>query len=132
MCGYLRGRAHRRWVDHTGLYNVRAGDRRGAVAADADILRALDIVLYGPGLRPSLWARAGAWFVQSQDEMVTLGYPNPRSKVYLCCPVERRDDEPEWLGQFRLLDSAATRATPAAPFASTWQDLLDEVLRAER
>ncbi len=132
MCGYLRGGAHRRWVDHNGLYNVRAGDRRGAVAADADILRALDIVLYGPGLRPSLWARAGAWFVQSQDEMLTLGYPNPRGKVYLCCPVERRADEPEWLGHLRLLDRAATRATPGAPFASTWRDLLDEVLRAER
>ena len=132
LCGYLRGSAHRRWVDHNGLYNVRAGDRRGAVAADADILRALDIVLYGSGLRPSLWARAGAWFVQSQDEMLTLGYPNPRSKVYLCCPVERRDDEPEWLGQLGLLDHAGTRATPGAPFASTWRDLLDEVLRSER
>jgi hypothetical protein len=128
LCGYLRGKPHRRWVGSSGLYNVRAGDRRGSVAADADILRALDIVLYGPNLRPSLWARAGAWFVQSQDEMLRLGYPNPRGKVYLCCPVERRDDEPEWLGQLDLGTGSLTGPTPGAPFATTWQDLLDHAL----
>ncbi|MHB8692925.1 MAG: DUF2357 domain-containing protein [Solirubrobacteraceae bacterium] len=128
LCGYLRGRPHRRWVDSSGLYNVRAGDSRGSVAADADILRALDIVLYGPDLRPSLWARAGAWFVQSQDEMQHLGYPNPRGNVYLCCPVERRDDEPEWLGQLHMGSSLLTGQTGGAPFATTWRDLLDQAL----
>jgi hypothetical protein len=132
LCGNLRGRPHRQWVEHTGLYNVRAGERRGSLAADAEILRALDIVLYGPGLRPSLWARRGHWFVQLQDEMVTLGYPNPRGRVYLCCPVERRDDEPEWLAQLSLRDRAVTGAIPGLPFASTWRDLLDEVLRVDR
>jgi hypothetical protein len=128
LCGYLRGRPHRRWVDSSGLYNVRAGDRRGSIAADADILRALDIVLYGPDLRPSLWARAGAWFVQSQDEMRHLGYPNPRGKVYLCCPVERRDDEPEWLGQLDLGATSLGDPMPGAPFATTWLDLLNRAV----
>jgi len=130
MCGYLKGRAHRGWVDHNGLYNVRAGDRRGAVAADADILRAHDIVLYGSGFHPSLWARAGAWFVQSRDEMVRLGYPNPRGKVYLCCPVERRDDEPEWLAELQLVGGSVTASIAGAPFATTWRDLLDQALNA--
>jgi hypothetical protein len=65
MCGYIRGTAQRRWIVERGLYNVRAGDRRGAVAADADVLQASDLVLDGPQMRPTLWARAGAWFVQS-------------------------------------------------------------------
>jgi hypothetical protein len=129
MCGYLKGRTHRRWVDHNGLYNVRAGDRRGSVAADADVLRALDIVLYGQDLRPSLWARVGAWFVQSQDEMSILGYPNPRGKVYLCCPVERRADEPEWLGRLHLGGRAIGSPAPGAPFATTWGELLDEAVQ---
>lgn len=132
LCGYLSGRAHRRWVDRNGLYNVRAGDHRGAVAADADILRALDIVLYGPDLRPSLWARAGAWFVQSQDEMLDLGYPNPLGKVYLCCPVERRDDEPEWLGKLQLGAGTVTASMAVAPFATSWRDLLDQILHVDR
>jgi hypothetical protein len=125
MCGYIRNAAQRRWIEERGLYNVRAGDRRGAVAADADVLQALDLVLYGPGMRPTLWARAGAWFVQSQHEMTALGYPNPRGRMYLCCPVERREDEPEWLALLQL--GAAPLAGPirGAPFASTWQRLLD-------
>ena len=104
---------------------MRAGDRRGAVAADADVLQALDLVLYGPQMRPTLWARAGAWFVQSQRELAALGYPNPRGRMYLCCPVERREDEPEWLALLQL--GAAPLAGPilGAPFASTWQRLLD-------
>ncbi len=44
LCGNLRGRPHRRCVEDTGLYNVRAGERRGSLAADAEMLRALDIV----------------------------------------------------------------------------------------
>lgn len=125
MCGYIRGIAQRRWIEESGLYNVRAGDRRGAVAADADVLRAFDLVLYGPGMRPTLWARAGAWFVQSQHELTALGYPNPRGRMYLCCPVERREDEPEWLALLQL--GAAPLAGPirGAPFGSTWQRLLD-------
>ena len=132
MCGYLKGRAHRRWVDHNGLYNVRAGDRRGSLAADADILRAHDIVLYGPGFRPSLWARAGAGFVQSQDEMLRLGYPNPLGRVYLCCSVERRDDEPEWLGELQIGAGTIAASIAEAPFTTTWRDLLDQVLRVDR
>ena len=119
------GRSH-------GAVQRPRGERRGSLAADAEILRALDIVLYGPGLRPSLWARVGPWFVQLQDEMSTLGYPNPRGRVYLCCPVERRDDEPEWLGQLSLRDGAVTGAIPGAPFATTWRKSLDEVLQVDR
>jgi len=125
LCGYVRNAAQRRWVEDRGLYNVRAGDRRGAVGADADVLQATDVVLYGPGMRPTLWLRAGAWFVQSQDEMTALGYPNPRGRVYLCCPVERRQDEPEWLGLLQFGSETLAGPLIGAPFAATWQDLLD-------
>ncbi len=70
--------------------------------------------------------------MQLQDEMVTLGYPNPRGKVYLSCPVERRDDEPAWLGQLSLRDRAVSGVTPGLPCATTWRDLLDEVLWVDR
>ena len=58
-------------------------------------------------------------------EMTSLGYPNPRGRMYPCCPVERREDEPEWLALLQL--GAAPLAGPmrGAPFASTWQRLLD-------
>jgi len=125
LCGFVRTVGHRQWVEHHGIYNVRAGDRPGAVGADAALLQATDVVLYGRDIRPTLWGRAGAWFVQSQDEMAALAYPDPGGRVYLCCPIERREDEPEWLGLLQL-DSERWSGQPiGTPFVTTWQDLLD-------
>jgi hypothetical protein len=125
LCGFVKNDRHAAWIEDCGLYNVRAGDRRGAVAADAEILRAPDLVLYSRGRVASLWARRGPWFVQSRDELRRIGYPQPRGSVYLCCPVERREDEPEWLP---LLDFAAAGLggdIVGEPFAVNWQQLLE-------
>jgi hypothetical protein len=125
LCGYLRDPAHRHWVDDAGLYNVRADNRPGAVTPDAEVLRAPDVVLYGRDVRPSLWLRTGPWFVQSADELLALGYPNPRGRVYLCCPLERRVDEPEWLAELRLGEGPFAGPARGAPFSTTWQALLE-------
>jgi predicted component of viral defense system (DUF524 family) len=124
LCGYVRGAPHAAWIYRTGLYNVRAGDRPGAVALDSDVLHASDLVLYGRDIPPTLWSRVGTWFVQSREQLFALDYPSPGGKVYLCCPIERRDDEPEWLSGIsdRLSDlSGKPRGTP---FAASWQHLL--------
>jgi hypothetical protein len=124
LCGYVRGRRHADWISRSGLYNVRAGDRRGAVALDSDVLQASDLLLYGPDTAPTLWSRLGSWFVQSQENLLAVGYPSPGGRVYLCCPIERRDDEPEWLGEVseHLADlSSQPRGTP---FTVSWQQLL--------
>jgi hypothetical protein len=126
LCGYLRGRPHRTWVDSARLYNVRAGDRRGAVSTEAEVLGASDLVLYGTSLRPTLWSRVGPWFVQSRDDLNKLGYPHARGSVYLCCSLERRHDEPEWLGSVDI--GALSPSLPGAPFVASWQDLLDAVV----
>ena len=46
LCGYLRSERHERWVRRVGTYNVRAGDRRGALGPDASELRAEWLLLY--------------------------------------------------------------------------------------
>jgi len=124
LCGYVRGHSHAAWIDRTGLYNVRAGDRRGAVALDSDVLQASDLLLYGEDTTATLWSRVGSWFVQSREELIALDYPSPGGNVYLCCPIERRDDEPEWLGEIsgRLTD--LSRMSKGTPFAASWQQLL--------
>ncbi len=127
LCGYVRGAAHRRWIEDVGLYNVRAGDRRGAVAPDAEALRAPDLLMYGPGLPTTLWARTGAWFVQSRSDLVEMGYPNPRGNVYLCCPVVRREDEPEWLDTLGLGEGELAASPRGAPLLVSWQTLLDHI-----
>ena len=78
LCGYVRSEAHAEWIRRAGLYNVRAGDRRGAVGADAAELQAEWLLLYGEGGPPSLWTRAGPWFVQTREQLQKTGYPGPR------------------------------------------------------
>jgi hypothetical protein len=130
LCGLVQSRSHAEWIRKYGLYNVPAGDNRGAVAADAEILRARDLILYGMYNAPTLWARSGAWFVQSREELKRLKYPEPLSSVYLCCPVEHQEGEPEWLPLLEspLLDIAAADrdgTLGGEPFAVSWQQLLD-------
>jgi predicted component of viral defense system (DUF524 family) len=125
LCGYVKNARHEAWIKERGMYNVRAGDRRGAVAADAEILRAPDLVLYGSATVPSLWARRGPWFVQSSEELRRIGYPQPRGRVYLCCPVERHSGEPEWLPLLDLPSVGLGGAAFGEPFAVTWLELLE-------
>jgi predicted component of viral defense system (DUF524 family) len=125
LCGFVKNRRHAAWIKGCGLYNVRAGHRRGAVAADAEILRAPDLVLYGRDVSPTLWARRGPWFVQSREELRRMGYPQPRGPVYLCCPLERRDDEPEWLPLLNFPLTGRSGELVGEPFAVSWQHLLE-------
>jgi hypothetical protein len=57
--------------------------------------------------------------------MIALGYPNPGGRVYLCCPVARPEDEPEWLSLLQFGVTPLAGRILGAPFASTWQHLLD-------
>ncbi len=125
LCGYVRGQPHRRWIISNSLYNLRAGNRRGGVSPDAEILRAPDLVLYGPDMPPTLWTRVGPWFVQPKEELLKLDYPSPRGEMYFCCLVERTDDAPAWLALVNPDELAPTDGLRFAPFATTWQRLLE-------
>ena len=125
LCGFVKNGRHAAWINERGLYNVRAGDRPGAVTADAEVLRAPDLLLYGRELVPTLWTRRGPWFVQSREELRRIGYPQPRGPVYLCCAVERREDEPEWLPLLELAAAGLESRLFGEPFAANWQELLD-------
>jgi hypothetical protein len=125
LLGYVRDDEHWAWITEEGLYNVRAGHRRGAVGPEADALQAPDLVLYGPGRTPSLWSRRDAWFVQTQENLTALGYPEPRGDVYLCCAIERRDDEPVWLASVAVSAGTLAPAISGAPVVRSWSDLLE-------
>jgi hypothetical protein len=124
LMGFVRSTAHRKWIERTGLYNLRAGNRRGAIGPEAEILRASHLLLYGPGVVTTLWTRRGAWFVQTREDLLRLGYPSPGGPIYLCCPVERNGEEPEWLASLDLGSGDLKASEPGAPFATTWVDLL--------
>ena len=110
LCGYLRNERHESWVRRVGIYNVRAGDRRGALGPDASELQAEWLLLYrGDGRPKSLWSREGSWFVQTREQLIELGYPNPRGPVYLCAPVAERVDVPSWLEDVPIQPTGASK-----------------------
>jgi hypothetical protein len=82
------------------------------------------LLLYGPDIIPTLWSRLGAWFVQSRDDLLALEYPSPGGNVYLCCPIERRADEPEWLGEISERVPDLSGRPKGTPFIASWQQLL--------
>ncbi len=125
LCGYLRNDRHESWVRRVGIYNVRAGDRRGALGPDASELRAEWLLLYRDNGFRSLWVRDGSWFVQTRQQLIEVGYPNPRGPVYLCAPVVQRVDVPSWLGDVRIDQLASIQGRPkGAPFATSWGELI--------
>jgi predicted component of viral defense system (DUF524 family) len=125
LCGYVRGDRHETWIRRSGMYNVRAGDRRGALGPDADELQAEWLLLYREDGWRTLWTRDGSWFVQTREQLVDLGYPSPGGSVYLCAPVAEFRDAPTWLDDVSVdaLVSAAGRRR-GAPFAVSWAEIL--------
>jgi hypothetical protein len=125
LCGYLRNERHEMWVRRLATYNVRAGDRRGALGPDASELRAEWLLLYRNNGSRSLWIRDGSWFVQTRQQLIELGYPNPRGSVYLCAPVVERVDVPSWLKDVRVEQLAPFTGRPkGAPVAISWGELI--------
>jgi len=124
LCGYVRSREQQRWIESSGLYNVRADRRRGALSADSSELRGEWLLLYGAKVPVSLWERVGGWFVQTRDDLIALGYLQPRGAAYLCCPVTRHGAPPSWLGDLDIGALRPTTLPTGHPFAASWASLL--------
>jgi predicted component of viral defense system (DUF524 family) len=125
LCGYVRGERHEIWIRRMGMYNVRAGDRPGALGPDAHELQAEWLLLYRDDGRRTLWTRDGSWFVQTREQLVELGYPSPGGSVYLCAPVVEFVEAPTWLNDVHV-DALASAAggRRGAPFAVSWAEIL--------
>src|SRR5690606_21025688 len=50
LLGYVRSSVQYRWIQETGLYNLRSDQRRGSVSLHSEQLAAEVVVLYGPEL----------------------------------------------------------------------------------
>lgn len=131
LLGYVRDDAHYRWIQETGLYNMRADDRTGSVGLGSEQLAAEIVVLYGPSLsHASLWRVVGDPRLLTMERMRELGYPNPRSTAYYCLPVEPVAPVPDWLGRLSspAVESVVRRLSPdsakGAPVPATWARLL--------
>lgn len=126
LLGYVRSDAHWRWIRHSGLYNVRSGDRRGAVARGERALDGPLMLLYGPtveGSRLALCARVGEWEGATRLSLERLGYPAPKGDAYLVTGLKELN-APAWLHQVdmsRLLPGGWMRGRP---YSTTWLDVV--------
>jgi hypothetical protein len=126
LLGYVRSRAQWEWIQRVGLYNLRSGDRRGAVERGERALDGPLILLYGRedgGFRFELYERTAGWESVTGDALSRLGYPDPQGDAYLLVRVQHLP-APVWLDEV-----AVERLLPPAwmvgrPYATTWLDVV--------
>lgn len=131
LLGYVRDQRHWRWIHDTGLYNMRADQRTGSVGLGSEQLAAEIVVLYGRELRrASLWRVSGDPLLMTRERMLELGYPDPRSTMYYCLPVEplaretRAIDGLTYERARELAQELAPGSDYGAPIAATWARLV--------
>jgi hypothetical protein len=126
LLGYIKDAEHLAWIHETGMYNVRADDRRGALAPNAPALDARLLVLYGGssiGEPPLLFTRITSWSAADRGAMLESRYPRPRGRAYLRCEIETVIPQPAWFGSLSPGSLRPAGLPAGAPFAVTWLDL---------
>ena len=126
LLGYVRTDAQWQWIRRVGLYNLRSGQRPGAVAAGGAELGAPLVLLYGweaGERRVELFERTSGWDGITAEALRHLGYPHPRGEAYVVTGL-RALPAPVWLDEV-----ATSRLLPLGwlkgrPYASTWLDVV--------
>ena len=123
LLGYVRSLEQWRWIERVGLYNVRGGDRRGAVAGSSVLLESPLLLLYGNS-RVELFQRLGPWDAAAREAMQRLGYPHARGDTYLITSVGPVEQPPPWLPAVDLQGLRPDGHALGQPFACSWLDLV--------
>jgi predicted component of viral defense system (DUF524 family) len=84
LVGFVKSEEHLSWIHETGLYNLRADQRRGSVPRallDSDLL-----LLWGNGLgqEVELWRVAETVEALSREDLLGMRYPRPGGERYYC------------------------------------------------
>ena len=131
LLGFVKSAEHLAWVRDSGMYNLRADDRSGAVTSAARELSAEILLLYGDALGRdiNLYGISGAPRLLTADAMRANGYPNPRGALYFCLQLGARLPEPDWLTRDVVDRILAAREGHilGAPVASNVLDLMRSV-----
>ncbi len=131
LLGFVRSPEHWSWIRENQVYNVRAGDRRGAVELGGRELGADLVLLYrlehGTHRTLGLFRRRGAWRVLTRRDLEAFGYPEPRGDHYFCADLEAAE-APDWLQKLSERLFIPMRSGPhGAPHVVTWQDLVESI-----
>jgi hypothetical protein len=126
LLGFVRNAEHRQWIEQTQQYNIRAGDRVGAVKIGGRELGAKLLLLYelrNGALRVARAARLGQWRPATATDLLASGYPSPGGNLYFVAELEFVEALPKWTDSIRL-ERLTTTARTGAPVVVTWWDVI--------
>lgn len=81
IIAYYKSEEHLKWIEENHLYNVRAGELKGAVTLNSDFINARYILLYDrKGVRPLIRLKREGPKVYTRAELIRRGYPRYKGK----------------------------------------------------
>ena len=126
LLGFVRNPEQRRWIERVRQYNIRAGDRVGAIEIGGRELGAKLLLLYengNSGLHTVRAAKLVRWRPATAADLMATGYPNPRGDLYFVADLEFVEPLPAWADSIDLeLLTAGVRN--GAPLVVTWWDVI--------
>lgn len=126
LLGFVRNSKQRQWIEREEQYNIRAGDRVGAVEIGGRELGAKLVLLYenrDSGLQVAGAAKLVRWRPATAADLMASGYPDPRGDLYFVADLEFFENLPNWVGSIDLeLLTASVRN--GAPLVVTWWDVV--------
>lgn len=126
LLGFVRNVEHRRWVERLRQYNIRAGDRVGAVEIGGRELGARLLLLYenrNGSLHVARAAKVARWRPATAGDLLAIGYPGPRGDIYFVADLEFVERLPAWAGSIDL-EFLTSKARDGAPIIVTWWDVV--------
>jgi hypothetical protein len=131
LIGYTKNEEQLQWILDNSLYNLRADDhRQGRVQLNGSELGAEYLILYGDWMYRTILQRIiGQPLLLQARDLIARNYPSPKGATYLCVRLE--DPKTNWTNTIdlatinRLRLDIAPSAPRGAPFAVSWQKLID-------
>lgn len=126
LLGFVRSPEHRQWIEQMRQYNIRAGDRSGAVEIGGRELGAGVLLLYeneSDSLHVTHAAKVSRWRPATAAELKATGYPDPQGDIYFVADLDFVEHLPAWA---HLIDVGILTAhdRPGAPVVRTWWDVV--------
>jgi hypothetical protein len=129
LVGWCDGEQQLEWIRRTGLYNFRAGHRRGSIRLDPAIAGARHLILHTRGGKalPGLWRiKKRGPRVFTSEELVRNGYPSQPDPeiIYAVFDIEQDSFYTGWRWDYAKLAGKKTGLSSAEPFAVRLVDVL--------
>ena len=125
LLGFVRNIEHLRWIERLQQYNIRAGDRAGAVEIGGQELGAKLLLLYENrkgALHVARAAKVVRWRAATAADLIATGYPTPRGPLYFVADLEF-EHLPTWADSIDL-ELLTSKVRNGAPIVVTWWDVV--------